>query len=452
MHQKETHTFPHHQIRSECGNVPWTRTAMRRPILAGDFDQRGPYMDSMERPNYNQSSIEYQEMQQHASNVESNNAGPANATHRRRPNASPKGQLKSRSPSRLVLLCQLVYSLVSYIIATFWGLCTPWILVLVLCYCMYDSTLVLLLVLAALLGLAYNVQDNLLYFPDEPITSRYYVASAASTGLPHENLYIQTSDRIKIHAVLFKQKEPLFSRAPTVLFFHGNAGNIAHRFFNAHGLYHMTGCNILFLEYRGYGRSEGRVSEEGLYLDAQAGLDYLHKRGDIDKRRIVVFGRSLGGAVAIHVASQSCNKGRIAGVIVENTFTSIPDMGSVLFKMEFLRWIPLFIVKNKYFSINKTKHIRSSSLFISGIEDELVPARMMSDLFRKCGTRHKQLIRFEGGTHNETWRCNGYFTVIREFLTKVTYRETDPITVLPSGAHCVQDINATSSRHPVETV
>ena len=57
---------------------------MRRPILAGDFDQRGPYVDSMERPNYNQSSIEYQEMQQHASNVESNNAGQANATHRRR--------------------------------------------------------------------------------------------------------------------------------------------------------------------------------------------------------------------------------------------------------------------------------------------------------------------------------------------------------------------------------
>ena len=89
------------------------------------------------------------------------------------------------------------------------------------------------------------------------------------------------------------------------------------------------------------------LTTTGLYLDAQAGLDYLHKRGDIDKRRIVVFGRSLGGAVAIHVASQSCNKGRIAGVIVENTFTSIPDMGSVLFKMEFLRWIPLFIVKNK---------------------------------------------------------------------------------------------------------
>ncbi|XP_022101505.1 protein ABHD13-like [Acanthaster planci] len=369
-----------------------------------------------------------------------------------RSSPGPRKKSTTRSPSRCGSVCRLLYNFISYIVARFWGLCTAWILVLVLVYFLYGTTLALLSVLVAIVGLVYNIQDNLLYFPEEPESSRFYVAPAQSTGLPHEDLYIQTSDRVRISAVLFKQAEPLFGRAPTVLFFHGNAGNIAHRYFNAHGLYAMCGCNILFLEYRGYGRSEGRPSEAGLYRDAQAALDYLHRRGDVDTRRIVVFGRSLGGGVAIHLTSQACNRSKIAGLIVENTFTSIPDMGAVLFHLNLLRWVPLFLVKNQYFSINKVKHIRTSTLFISGVEDELVPPRMMHELFQRCGTKNKQLIRFEGGTHNETWRCQGYFTVIREFLTQVTYRETQLIKDLPPGAQRVQDTSETSSRHHIETV
>ena len=85
----------------------------------------------------------------------------------------------------------------------------------------------------------------------------------------------------------------------------------------------------------------------GLYVDADAAVAYLHTRSDIDPSRIILFGRSLGGAVAIHVAGQRHNQDRIAGVILENTFTSIPDMGSVLFNLDILRWIPLCLVKNK---------------------------------------------------------------------------------------------------------
>lgn len=85
----------------------------------------------------------------------------------------------------------------------------------------------------------------------------------------------------------------------------------------------------------------------GLYLDGEAALSYLHTRADIDQSRIILFGRSLGGAIVIHIASQRHNQDRIAGLIIENTFTSIPDMGSVLFNLDFIRWLPLCFVKNK---------------------------------------------------------------------------------------------------------
>ncbi|XP_038051324.1 protein ABHD13-like [Patiria miniata] len=427
---------------------------MRRQNLPFDSELRHYLMnpsEGVEDSNHGQNMSDRQEEVGHPSRPAT--SAPQESVQNTRSNPSPKrNSAKKKSSSKCSILCRLFYNLLNYVIATFWGLCTAWILVLVLVYLFYGTTLALVLALVAILGLAYNIQDKLLYFPDEPESSRFYVAPPQSTGLPYEDLYLQTSDRVRVSAVLFKQAEPLFSRAPTVLFFHGNAGNIAHRYFNAHGLYAMCGCNILFLEYRGFGRSEGRPSEAGFYLDAQAALDYLHRRGDIDTRRIVVFGRSLGGAVAINLASQTVNRGKIAGLVIENTFTSIPDMGTVIFRTGLLRWVPLFLVKNQYFSINKVKHIRTSTLFISGVEDELVPSKMMHELFLRCGTKNKQLIRFEGGTHNETWRCHGYFTVLREFLTQATYRETQLIKDLPVGAQRVRDTSETSTRHHIETV
>ena len=82
--------------------------------------------------------------------------------------------------------------------------------------------------------------------------------------------------------------------SPTVLYFHGNAGNIGHRLMNVKGFVQMLGCNVCLLEYRGYGHSDGTPSEDGFYLDAQAALDYLVGRPDVDQRKIIVFGRSLG--------------------------------------------------------------------------------------------------------------------------------------------------------------
>lgn len=114
-------------------------------------------------------------------------------------------------------------------------------------------------------------------------------------GLTFENVYIKSKDSTRLHMFFVKQPtEALAASAPTILYFHGNAGNIGHRLMNVKGLVQLLGCNVCLLEYRGYGHSDGSPNEEGFYLDAQAALDYLVGRPDIDQRKIVVFGRSLG--------------------------------------------------------------------------------------------------------------------------------------------------------------
>ena len=111
-------------------------------------------------------------------------------------------------------------------------------------------------------------------------------------------------DGTQLHLFLVKQSGEKSSKVPTVLYLHGNAGNIGHRLVNVQGLYTSIGCNVALLEYRGYGRSEGTPSEEGLCMDAQAALDFLLTRTDINTEKILVFGRSLGGAVAIDLATR----------------------------------------------------------------------------------------------------------------------------------------------------
>ena len=111
-------------------------------------------------------------------------------------------------------------------------------------------------------------------------------------------------DGTQLHLFLVKQPAEKSRKVPTLLYLHGNAGNIGHRLLNVQGLYSSIGCNVALLEYRGYGRSEGTPSEEGLCMDAQAALDFLLTRNDINTEKIVVFGRSLGGAVAIDLATR----------------------------------------------------------------------------------------------------------------------------------------------------
>ncbi|XP_068707098.1 protein ABHD13-like [Montipora capricornis] len=313
---------------------------------------------------------------------------------------------------------ETIGKLVLHVVLRCWRACSAAMLTLLLLYWLYGGVVSFLLLTAAVLGALYHYQDTLLYFPDQPETSRVYVQNPTVLGLPFENLYLKTQDGVKINAIFIKQSPQFQSSVPTMLFFHGNAGNVGHRLINAKSWYNYCGCNVFLVEYRGYGKSDGSPSEQGFELDSQAALSYLISRNDIDTSKIVIFGRSLGGAVAINLASNELYLDKAFALILENTFTSIPSMADQLV-MNGISKLPYFCFRNKYDSLRKIRKARVPTLFLSGLADQLIPPRMMTSLYKSSGSCLKKLECFDRGTHNETWQCYGYFDAIARFLCEV---------------------------------
>ncbi|GIX90505.1 hypothetical protein CEXT_344841 [Caerostris extrusa] len=314
---------------------------------------------------------------------------------------------------------KIFISLAMYFLKKCWMSCSAAVFVIFVIYWCYGGIIAFILFIFALSGFLFQIGDFFLYHPDQPPQSRLYIPIPSLFGLPFESIFLQTDDHIKIHAFLIKQDPSIIDHVPTVLYLHGNAGNIGHRLPNAQGLYQFCGCNVLLLEYRGYGLSQGAPSEEGLYLDALAGLKYLLQLPYIDKKKIIVFGRSLGGAVAIDLLARSELAKHVLVLIVENTFTSIPDVAKAMFNSRIINSLPIWVFKNQFLSSKKIKKVKTCSLFISGKADAIIPPSMMKELCKESGSPIKRLASFEYGTHNETWQCKGYYRIINLFIDDV---------------------------------
>ncbi len=221
-----------------------------------------------------------------------------------------------------------------------------------------------------------------LYFPMSSIE-----ATPESIGLDYEKISLMTSDGIMIAGWFIQSKKP---RA-TLLFCHGNAGNISHRLEKIRILNRLD-LNILIFDYRGYGRSEGSPSEHGLYIDAETAYRYLINIKKISPEMIVVFGESLGAAVAVDLAY----KHYLGGIIIEGGFPSVRDMAKKLFP-----FIPGFVYKNRFDSLKKIKHIKSPKLIFHSLEDEIVPFELGEKIFRTA-VEPKKLIKLQGG-HNDAF-------------------------------------------------
>jgi abhydrolase domain-containing protein 13 len=195
-------------------------------------------------------------------------------------------------------------------------------------------------------GILYHAQDNILYHPDLPPHSRVFVPVPSQFSLPYESVQIKNADKVQFHAFWIRHPGEKGRFVPTVVYFHGNAGNAGHRLQNASGIYHYLSCNVLMVEYRGYGLSTGHPCERGMFSDARKAIDYLHSRHDLDHSQIILFGRSLGGAVAIDLAADAVYGSQIFAIIVENTFTSIPDMAVELVSPS-VKYLPRICYKNK---------------------------------------------------------------------------------------------------------
>lgn len=271
--------------------------------------------------------------------------------------------------------------------------------------------------------------ESLLYFPEiggiprRPASNPRRYRSPSEYNIPFETHIIKCQDGVSIHSWLLLHPNSKAQRQPTIIFFHGNAGNIGLRLPNAQQMYSRLNANILMVEYRGYGDSDTvKPTETGLKLDAEAALNFITSHPQVDPQRIFCFGRSLGGAVAFHMAKYAEDHNKpLAGIILENTFLSISKMVDQL--MPFVAPFKFLVLRMDWGNDKIAPYIKTPVLYLAGDSDELVPHDHMTRLFEyssKASVYAKMHI-IKGGTHNDSWMVGGaeYFDNIRSFLTHI---------------------------------
>jgi fermentation-respiration switch protein FrsA (DUF1100 family) len=262
-------------------------------------------------------------------------------------------------------------------------------------------------------GLVYFNQRKLIYPSNMPEGARENVDTPSMHGFTDdqwEELSIKTPDGIHLQAYFIKQA----SSTPTtaILYCQANAGNIGHRIPIARMLYRRFHCHVFMFSYRGYGKSQGYAYEQGIKIDAATMLKYLKGRSEV--RDVVVFGQSIGGAVAIDLVAS--HEQDVKALVVENTFTSVPDL--VPFVIPMLRYFT-FLCTEKWWSLNRIRLIeRIPVLFLVGDRDELIPPFMSKKLFDAVKTTKKEIVTIQGGMHNDTCIKPDYWTHLIAFWKK----------------------------------
>ncbi|MBN1189359.1 MAG: alpha/beta hydrolase [Dehalococcoidales bacterium] len=244
-----------------------------------------------------------------------------------------------------------------------------------------------------------NIERHFIYYPDKEAGPE-----PSNMGLSFEDVTFTAEDGIKLHGWFIPGDTDL-----TWLWFHGNAGNICHRLENLYLLHNKLGVNIFIFDYRGYGSSQGKPTEKGTYLDAEAAVAWLHSKPGIRKNRIVYFGRSLGTAVAVETAVRHPP----AGLILESAFPSIPFVARRLYP-----YLPVWpFLSTRYDSISKIKQIEAPVLMLHGDKDNIVPLEAGQRLF-EAAEGEKSFYVIPGASHNDTYQVGGepYFLELSRFL------------------------------------
>lgn len=263
-------------------------------------------------------------------------------------------------------------------------------------------------------------QESMLYSPcvmpgmQTPAQNPEGYRSPKERNLEFEDVHLVTSDDVKLHAWFIPVPGGKASTAPTVLFCHANAGNIGIRVPNFDSIVKELGANVFAFDYRGYGYSEGTPSEEGLIEDALTAWEWLgeaSKAGKLDMDKVFIFGRSLGGAVAVALccALQRRNDKRLpCGILLENTFVSISKLVDALFPIIAYKVLKDRFLRIKWETIERIKEVQAPLLFLTGLKDEMIAPQHSKDLLAaavKSPLRRK--ADFEDGGHNDTWEKGG---------------------------------------------
>lgn len=250
---------------------------------------------------------------------------------------------------------------------------------------------------------AYFGQAGMLYLPDLP--SRELVASPQEIGLNYENIELRTEDGVRLHGWHI----PAVSTRGTLLFFHGNAGNISHRL-DSIRIFHKLNLSVFIFDYRGYGRSEGSPSEAGTQSDARAAWRFLIEERGIAPGKIILFGRSLGAAVAAQLATQT----QPGALIIESAFTSVPDVAAEIYWWLPVRWLTRF----DYATRDYVAQGQGPVLVVHSPEDEIIPYRHGEAIFTAAHAP-KEMLRLRGG-HNDGFLLSGehYVQGLDGFLSR----------------------------------
>jgi fermentation-respiration switch protein FrsA (DUF1100 family) len=247
----------------------------------------------------------------------------------------------------------------------------------------------MLISIAVVLLIAYSVLGWTLYFRQPkflycPVREVTYTPD--ELGLDFENVFFRTADGLRLNGWYIPDEKREF----TVLFCHGNGGNIMHRLDSINILYNL-GLNCFIFDYRGYGNSEGKPSEEGTYLDAMAAYKWLREEKKISANNIIIFGRSLGGAIAAQLAS----KVEVKALIIESVFTSYVDIGKKFYPYMPVRWFARF----SYQTIDYIKDVRCPVMIIHSRSDEIIPFEFGLELY-EAANEPKEFVEIFG-SHND---------------------------------------------------
>lgn len=243
-------------------------------------------------------------------------------------------------------------------------------------------------------------QSKFIYFPYREIAM-----TPADIGLSYENVYFETADGVKLCGWFIPAERP----GEVILFCHGNAGNISHRLESIQLFYHL-GLSTFIFDYRGYGRSEGKLTEQGTYLDAEAAWRYLVQKQRIAPNKIIIFGRSLGGSIAAWLAQDYMPK----ALIIESAFTSVQDIAADLYPCFPVKLLARF----DYETLNYLRQVNCPVLIVHSRDDEIIPFSHGRRLF-EIANEPKEFLELRG-THNEGFSqtAKRYEDGLNSFISK----------------------------------
>jgi hypothetical protein len=245
------------------------------------------------------------------------------------------------------------------------------------------------------------MQDRMLYLPN--VAGRALTMTPIDVGMDYQDVYIDTVDGVTLHGWFIVGQS-----SQVLLFFHGNAGNISHRLDSIRQFQELD-LSVLIIDYRGYGQSGGKTSETGIYHDADAAWRYLTEDRGISASDIVIFGRSLGASVASRLAA----KHQPMALIVESSFTSVPDIAQELYPWLPARWLSRF----SHATRDNVRDVRCPVLVTHSRDDEIIPFHHGEAIFTAANEPRTLLVLH--GSHNDAFLRDerAYIEGVRRFLT-----------------------------------